>query len=76
MNDYELLGIEEDPGYSGVRVDNREGLQKALEQAFEQKTALVAYIPSQDYHVASKIRFLLLRNWKKQELISSLFQKI
>lgn len=43
MNDYDLIGIEEDPGYSGGRIDNREGLQKAMKLACEQKAALVAY---------------------------------
>ncbi|MCK5117423.1 MAG: recombinase family protein [Candidatus Aegiribacteria sp.] len=43
MNDYKLLGIEEDPGYSGGRIDNREGLQKAIKLACDEKAALVAY---------------------------------
>ena len=43
MNDYELIGIEEDPGYSGGRIDNRDGLQKAIRLACEEKAALVAY---------------------------------
>lgn len=35
MNDYELIGIEEDPGYSGGGIDNREGLQRAMDIACE-----------------------------------------
>ena len=43
MNDYELIGIEEDPGYSGGRIDNREGLQRAMDLACVEGAALVAY---------------------------------
>ena len=43
MNDYELIGIEEDPGYSGGRIDNRDGLQKAIKLACDENAALVAY---------------------------------
>ncbi len=43
MNDYDLIGIEEDPGFSGGRVDNREGLQRAIDIACENSAALIAY---------------------------------
>lgn len=32
LNDYQLLGIEEDAGISGSRANNRPGLQRALER--------------------------------------------
>ncbi|MCK5117835.1 MAG: recombinase family protein [Candidatus Aegiribacteria sp.] len=43
MNEYQLIGIEEDPGYSGGRIDNREGLQKAIVLACQEGAALVSY---------------------------------
>jgi len=43
MNDYTLIGIEEDPGLSGSRMDNREGLQKAIKIACDKKAALITY---------------------------------
>jgi len=43
MNDCNLIGIEEDPGISGGRIDNREGLQRAIHIACEEKAVLIAY---------------------------------
>ena len=42
-NDYELVGIEIDAGMSGKRADNREALQRALDRACAERTALVVY---------------------------------
>ncbi len=43
VNDYELVAIHTDAGLSGGRADNRPGLQTAIEQACETKSALVVY---------------------------------
>lgn len=42
-NDYELLAVHTDAGFSGGRADNRPGLQAAIEQASKTKSALVVY---------------------------------
>ncbi len=42
-NDYEVLAIETDAGFSGGRADNRPALQSAIEHACKTKSALVVY---------------------------------
>ena len=42
-NDYQLVRIYTDAGISGCKVNNRPGLQKAIEAACKQKAAMVVY---------------------------------
>lgn len=43
VHDHELIRIEEDAGISGKLIRNREGLQRAIEAACEEKAVLVVY---------------------------------
>jgi len=42
-NAYTLIAVHEDAGLSGKRADNRPGLTQALEQACQERAALVSY---------------------------------
>ena len=42
-NDTSLIGFFEDAGISGAKTENREGLQKAIGMACEQRAILVVY---------------------------------
>lgn len=43
VHDHELICIEEDAGISGKLIRNREGLQKAIDTACDEKAVLVVY---------------------------------
>ena len=73
LNDSELIGMFQDAGISGAK-ENREGLNKALELAISERTALVVYSLRNENEITSHFesRFILPDYVAKRQGYSSM----